>query len=65
MVKVVVNYLVSGGAGGAIGLRPVVGARGETLLGVFLGASSAGGGRGGVKKDFFREKNGYILREGK
>lgn len=64
MVKVVVNYLISEGAGGSIGLRPVVGASGEALLGVFRGASSAGGGMVGVKKDFLREKNNYILREG-
>ena len=65
MVKIVVNYLISEGAGGSIGLRSVVGASGEALLWVFLEASRVRGGRVGVEKDFFREKNGYILREGK
>ena len=32
---------------------------------MFLGASSAGGGRGGVKKDLFREKNdSFYAKEG-
>ena len=60
MVKVVVNYLISEGAGGSIGLRPVVGASGEALLWVFLEASRARGGRGEVEKDLFREKNDYF-----